>query len=397
MESPAAVFNDTEVALLSRACATSLTEGNPSTPVFIPPSGVVGVDALRKRKYRDQLKQPEPESVGRLDPHLSAPDGPYRPMEVGDTFTELKSFQGKANEDACHNGGRQLRAITKPTKCRMACRSTGCGNEFVASRTRQTKGLWEVKQAPHCVKCQLLPEDRRKRGIMVNMLPSGVVEAVMKSVCTMEGTSKVQQVIDNVFRQSGTLLSYQQARSIMLGPQYREIAGFFKEFMHQVQLLPAFIAELQKQSTTAVYKLFLNGGAPQMGASLATAGVENDLYSFAGPYVCLETTLGFQAASPVNNVAVDYTHLLGVKSCMHGGMYVYAQLNANKKSINLAVMLSPSNEDKKGSTVHFCIDMVSLSPLSLSLSPLSRYLSIYLSCMPPNLAIPNRASLNVQA
>jgi hypothetical protein len=43
-------------------------------------------------------------------------------MEVGDTFTDLKSFQVKANEDAHHNGGRQVRAsITKKTKHRMVC------------------------------------------------------------------------------------------------------------------------------------------------------------------------------------------------------------------------------------------------------------------------------------
>ena len=134
-------------------------------------------------------------------------------MEVGDTFTDLKSFQVKANEDAHHNGGRQVRAsITKKTKHRMVCRSTGRVNECVASNTKQTKGLWEVKQAPHCVECQLLPGDRRERGVMVGMLPSGVVEAVHKSVATKDGTSRVQQIINNVFRQSGTLLSYQQAR-----------------------------------------------------------------------------------------------------------------------------------------------------------------------------------------
>ena len=54
--------------------------------------------------------------------------------------------------------------------------------------------------------------------------------------------------------------------------------------------------------------------------------------------------LAFQAASRVNNIAADYTHLTGMKSVMKGGIYVYSQLNANRKSINLAFMLSPFNE-----------------------------------------------------
>ena len=58
----------------------------------------------------------------------------------------------------------------------------------------------------------------------------------------------------------------------------------------------------------------------------------------------LTRALAFQAASRVNNIAADYTHIIGMKSVMKGGIYVYSQLNANRKSINLAFMLSPFNE-----------------------------------------------------
>jgi hypothetical protein len=59
--------------------------------------------------------------------------------------------------------------------------------------------------------------------------------------------------------------------------------------------------------------------------------------------VCL-CTPAFQDASPVNNVSVDYTHLLGNQSVMNGGMYVYSSLNANEHVCNIAFMLSPANE-----------------------------------------------------
>jgi len=52
----------------------------------------------------------------------------------------------------------------------------------------------------------------------------------------------------------------------------------------------------------------------------------------------------FQDASIVNNVSVDYTHLLGNQSVMDGGMYVYSSLNANEHVCNIAFMLSPANE-----------------------------------------------------
>ena len=54
--------------------------------------------------------------------------------------------------------------------------------------------------------------------------------------------------------------------------------------------------------------------------------------------------VAFQAVSPVNNVAADYTHLYDGAAAMQGGVYVYAQLNANNKSIALAYMLSSGNE-----------------------------------------------------
>lgn len=46
----------------------------------------------------------------------------------------------------------------------------------------------------------------------------------------------------------------------------------------------------------------------------------------------------------MNNVSVDYTHLLGNQSVMNGGMYVYSSLNANEHVCNLAFLLSPANE-----------------------------------------------------
>jgi len=66
------------------------------------------------------------------------------------------------------------------------------------------------------------------------------------------------------------------------------------------------------------------------------------------PFLLPRLVTAFQEASPVNNVACDYTHLHAAASVMSGGIYVYAQLNANKKSCNLAFMLMPSNEDKAG-------------------------------------------------
>jgi hypothetical protein len=219
----------------------------------------------------------------------------------------------------------------------MVCRSTGRVNECVASNTKQTKGLWEVKQAPHCVECQLLPGDRRERGVMVGMLPSGVVGAVHKSVATKYGTSRVQ-TIDNVFRESGTLLSYQQARHTCMCVHCTRVCGCacMHEYLHVYVHMYIFMYTCtcmhspsqehyvgskkrsecrlfqrihapgsatacfyrrdtaQMQSSSTVCKLFLNGGAPQMGDSLASAGVDSDLFSFAGLYVCLETTRAFQ-------------------------------------------------------------------------------------------------------
>ena len=54
--------------------------------------------------------------------------------------------------------------------------------------------------------------------------------------------------------------------------------------------------------------------------------------------------VAFQGVSPVNNVAADYTHLYDGPAVMQGGVYVYAQLNANGTSVPLAYMLSSGNE-----------------------------------------------------
>jgi acid phosphatase family membrane protein YuiD len=141
--------------------------------------------------------------------------------------------------------------------------------------------------------------------------------------------------------------------------------------LFQLRILEAFVAKVSLQHKDAYYQILVNEGASQVQAAMAEAGVEEKLHSFGGLYMCLPTTKGvhspvshlstivalietrsslvtralaFQAASRVNNIAADYTHLTGMKSVMKGGIYVYSQLNANRKSINLAFMLSPFNE-----------------------------------------------------
>ena len=125
---------------------------------------------------------------------------------------------------------------------------------------------------------------------------------------------------------------------------------------------------MSTQHKDAYYQILVNEGASQVQAAMVEHGAEEKLHSFGGPYMCLPTTKGlhsscsrfrtsaaliatrffwltlalvFQAASRVNNITADYTHLIGMKSVMKGGTCVYSQLNANRKSINLAFMLSP--------------------------------------------------------
>jgi hypothetical protein len=146
---------------------------------------------------------------------------------------------------------------------------------------------------------------------------------------------------------------------------------FWQFGLYQLRILEAFVAQISSQHKGAYYKILVNEGASQVQAAMVEAGVEEKLNSFGGLYICLPTTKGvhsssshlstmvaliatrsslltrvlaFQAASRVNNIAADYTHLIGMKSVMKGGIYVYSQLNANRKSINLAFMLSPFNE-----------------------------------------------------
>jgi hypothetical protein len=146
---------------------------------------------------------------------------------------------------------------------------------------------------------------------------------------------------------------------------------FCQFVLFQLRILEAFVAQMSSQRKDAYYQVLVDEGASQVQAAMVEAGVEEKLHSFGGLYTCLPTTKGvysssshlstivaliasrsslltralaFQAASRVNNVAADYTRLIGMKSVMKGGMHVCSQLNANRKSINLAFMLSPFNE-----------------------------------------------------
>ena len=330
---------------------------------------------------------------------------------------------------ADRSGARELKSIKKPTTCRMVCNKPGCKQEYRAKSYQKDHGYWVVSHVADC-RCQLLlPSERRKRSVYTKFRTPAVVEAVLATVPTRKGTSQVKQIIDNVQLHTGKLLTYQQARTIVKNPDASAMTGYFQAFLRELQLLPDYLEGLQAQDDAARYKLLVKDGAPQIGSVLAEAGSDQNLSSFHGLYVCLGTSTGerlitmcaclhanacmrvmhmsvclcplaFQEASPVNNVSVDYTHLLGNQSVMNGGMYVYSSLNANEHVCNIAFMLSPANEVRAYLLFSFflsiylthaffscCLSFL-LTPFFLSFFLTYEFISFFLSIFLPFMRTP---------
>ena len=193
---------------------------------------------------------------------------------------------------ADRSGAREVKSIKKRTTCRMVCNKPGCKQEYRARSYQKDHGYWVVTSVADCRCHPLLPSERRKRSVYTKFMTPAVVDAVMGTVPTKNGTSQMKQIIDNVQRQTGKLLSYQQARTIVKNPDSLVKTGYFQAFMRELQLLPDYLEGLQAQDDAAKYKLLVKDGAPQIGSVLAAAGADQNLSSFHGLYVCLGTSAG---------------------------------------------------------------------------------------------------------